>query len=248
MKTIKLQRVMLIPDTHVPYHNKQAVKLVLKVMQALKPDVVAVLGDFCDFYQVSFHLKDPERALRFEQELRIAGGLLRQIEQYCKKRKIYVHGNHEYRLDRYVNEKAPHLKELIMNQDILGLKEHGWEEVPYKEDTTIGKLFLTHDVGQSGKHSTRQAMEAYMDNVVIGHNHRLDYHVQGNARGIPHVGASFGWLGDVNQIDYMHKMKARSTWALGFGVGYLNSKNGYIYLQPVPIVDGTCCVEGRLFS
>lgn len=45
----------------------------------------------------------------------------------------------------------------------------------------------------------------------------------------------------------MYKVKANRDWALGFGMGYLR-ENGFVYLQPVPIVEYSCVVEGRLFT
>ena len=44
-------------------------------------------------------------------------------------------------------------------------------------------------------------------------------------------------VGDVRQVDYMFRVKANRDWALGFGVGYVRD-NGFVYLQPVPIVEG----------
>lgn len=83
--------------------------------------------------------------------------------------------------------------------------------------------------------------------MVTGHDHAINYCVRGNATGEAHVSPTFGWLGDRDKVDYMHKIKAYRDWALGFGIGYLGD-NGYIYLVPVPIVDYTCVVEGRLFT
>jgi hypothetical protein len=45
----------------------------------------------------------------------------------------------------------------------------------------------------------------------------------------------------------MHRASAKKNWALGFGVGYLDPSTGYTYLTPVPIVRGTCMVNGELF-
>jgi hypothetical protein len=45
----------------------------------------------------------------------------------------------------------------------------------------------------------------------------------------------------------MFRVKANRDWALGFGVGYVRD-NGFVYLQPVPIVENSCCVEGKLFT
>ncbi len=44
----------------------------------------------------------------------------------------------------------------------------------------------------------------------------------------------------------MHRIKAIKDWTLGFGIGYLDTKTGIVYLSPVPIVKGTCMIEGKL--
>ena len=58
----------------------------------------------------------------------------------------------------------------------------------------------------------------------------------------------FGWLGDVEEIDYMNQVKARKEWSLGFGLGYLDTKTGVVYLVPVPIINGTVLIEGKIVS
>jgi hypothetical protein len=129
----------------------------------------------------------------------------------------------------------------------MGLAD--WDVIEYMEDTQIGKMNVTHDIGYAGVTSTRKTMLDYQDNVIMGHNHILQYHVEGNAKGVNHVGASFGWLGDVRRVDYKHQMKARKEWVLGFGIGTMRSDNGYMYLQPVPILhDYTCVVDGKLYQ
>jgi hypothetical protein len=72
--------------------------------------------------------------------------------------------------------------------------------------------------------------------------------VEGNAVGEQKLSAQFGWLGDVTQVDYMHKAKALKNWALGFGVGYYDPSSGYSYLTPVPIVKYTCVVNGKFYK
>ena len=116
------------------------------------------------------------------------------------------------------------------------------------EYTRIGKLFVTHDVGAAGKYAVYQTLATYEHSIVTGHTHRLAYIVEGNAIGEYKVATQFGWLGDVDQVDYLHRAKAKKDWALGFGVGRLDPATGYVYLSPVPIVNGTCVVEGRLYT
>jgi len=72
--------------------------------------------------------------------------------------------------------------------------------------------------------------------------------VEGNANGDRHVSAMFGWLGDVEEIDYMHRVKAMKDWSLGFGIGYLDTATDIVYVIPVPIIKGTCLIEGKLIT
>jgi hypothetical protein len=87
----------------------------------------------------------------------------------------------------------------------------------------------------------------YQHTVVAGHTHRMQYVVQGSAVGECKLGATFGWLGDVDQVDYMCRAKARSDWALGFGAGYIDPSSGFLYLVPVPVVEKTVMFNGRLY-
>ena len=56
-----------------------------------------------------------------------------------------------------------------------------------------------------------------------------------------------GWLGDLEAVDYMHRIRMARDWAHGFGVGYMTA-DGVVHVTPVPIVQNTCCVNGSLFS
>lgn len=242
-----LERIVVWPDTHAPYHDKRAVELVLHVMDKLLFSKTILIGDFIDYDSVSPHLKNLEYENKLEKELSSAAAILRKIEVRCPGEKFYIYGNHEDFLRRYIAGQAPALYHLVDELKYLGISEDKWKVIPYKKDMKVGRVYFTHDVGSTGANAVQAAMNAYQDNVVTGHTHRIKYIVEGNAKGVSHVSASFGWLGDVTKVDYMHQIKARRDWALGFGVGYLRS-NGFVYLQPVPIVDYTCVVEGRLFS
>lgn len=244
-----LKRVLILPDSHTPYHDKKALEGLImgKVMPGLKFDILVILGDWFDNYCVSNFVKDPRRLRGLKKELEVGVGLLKKFEAYPFERRIFIEGNHETRLFRTASAKMPEAYEFLEDKWQDYFPKDKWEYVPYMEDITIGRLYLTHDVGRSGVNSTLLSLVDYQDNVVVGHNHIMDYVVRGNAKGTPHIGASFGWLGDVDKIDYRHRMKCRRDYVLGFGVGYLRP-NGFIHVQPVPIIGDSCVVEGRLFG
>jgi predicted phosphodiesterase len=242
-----LKKILIIPDVHRPYHDKRAWSLLLRVGMAFKPDKIVTLGDFADFYCVSSHDKDPNRVNGLEAEVADVNVALDELDQLKAKEKIFITGNHENRLERYLMTKAPELFNMMGIKELFQLKKRNWKYVPYKNHIKIGKLHITHDTGKAGKYAHYQSMDDFQDNTVIGHTHRLGYTVVGNAKGVPHVGAMFGWLGDVEQVEYMHRIKALRDWALGFGIGY-EEPNGNMHLQPVPMVDYKVVVEGKLYK
>ena len=240
--------VLFVPDAHIPYHHTAGWTLMLMAAADLKPHTICVIGDLADFFGVSDHLKDPRRARQLEQEVAEVNSALDQLDSLGAQRKIFVEGNHEDRLRRYLEAKAPELFGFVDVPSLFSLDRRGWEYVPYHEYTRIGKLFVTHDVGAAGKYAVYQCLATYEHSIVTGHTHRLAYIVEGNAVGEYKVSAQFGWLGDVDQVDYMHRAKAKKDWALGFGVGSLDPSTGYVYLTPVPIVNGSCVVNSKLYT
>lgn len=242
-----LKKILFVPDTHVPYHDKKAFALMLKAMRVFKPDIVALLGDFADFYTVSSHSKDPKRAFKLEEELFEVQSALKQLKSLGAKKYVFVAGNHEDRLQRYMQDRAPELNHLINIPNVLGLGKD-WEYVPYRSDYRLGSLYLTHDTGSAGRNSIFKCLDSYQHSNVTGHTHRIAYIVEGNAAGEQKIAVQFGWLGDTEAADYMHRMKARKDWSLGFGIGYLDTVTGYVYMVPVPIVNYTCLVEGVLYK
>ncbi len=201
-----------------------------------------------DCYSLSAHLKDPTRVFRWVEERAVGRKLRRQLDALGASRKVFTEGNHEYRLIRYIRDKAPELDGVLSMDDELELSASGWEYIPYREHVKVGKVYFTHDTRNSGKYTTSRALDAFQHSVSIGHHHQMQYMIEGDATGKYRVGAQFGWLGDPKQADYMNRIKALRTWSLGFGVGYHDQSSGLVFLTPVPIVKYTCALEGRIFK
>lgn len=244
----KLEPILVVPDVHRPYHDKRAWKLMMKVAKEFKPVHLYTIGDYLDFYSVSDHSKDPLRALQLDKEIKDGAEGLDELDALKPKYKTYLGGNHEWRLQRYLQNKAPELFPILKVEELLKLKQRGWTYVPYKEDTKIGKVYLTHDVGYAGRHAVTQSLDAYQHSIITGHSHRFSYIVEGNAVGEHKLSAQFGWLGDAKQVDYMHRAKVNKNWALGFGIGYVNPATKIVYMQPVPLIKYTAVVNGKLYS
>lgn len=244
-----LEPVLFVPDVHRPYHDKRAWRLFMQAARFLKPKHLVIIGDFADFYTVSAHSKDPRRALKLDVELADVRHGLDELDALKPSgRKIYIEGNHCDRWRRYLQDKAPELFGALTVPELFSLDKRGWEFVPYKQYTKLGAVHLTHDCGSSGRYSVFRCLDTFQHSVVTGHSHRLAYIVEGDATGEPRVSAQFGHLVDVEATDYMHSHRANKDWGRGFGVGYHDPSTAYVYLTPVPIVNYTCAINGKLFS
>lgn len=243
----QVERILFVPDVHVPFEDRRAWELMLHVARALRPETIVVLGDFADMWAVSAHDKSPTRRDNLESEMKAVAIRLDELDALGARRKIYCEGNHEDRLSRYITRAAPELFEFVSFPRIHRLDERGWEWVPYREHARVGKVFVTHDLGEAGIYAAARARGTMGGNVVIGHVHRMGVHYASTAEGTGHVSASFGWLGDATQARYLPAAK-RAAWQIGFGLGYLEPATGHVHLQAVPIVGYKCVVEGRLFG
>lgn len=241
-----LERLLIVPDTHVPYHDRRAVDLVLAAGEKFKPDRVIHMGDLGDFYEISDYVKDPTRAFAFDEEVEQCRLVRSAFDALGAKRKDFIEGNHENRLPRYLKKQAPELFGAVTVDGLLKLTENDWSITPYEDSLKVGSVYFTHaGSGTSGRYSTARAVDEFQESVVIGHHHSQAWLVEGDALGNHHVGAQFGWLGDERFVDYTKRVKVRRKWSLGFGLGYHNKRTGTIYLVPCPIVKYRCLVEGE---
>lgn len=241
----RLEKFVIIPDVH---HNDAHpdYRVMLRAMNIFEPEGIMVLGDFGDAASLSAHPKTERGADDFKAEV---AGIEKELDILDRlpgvKWKKYIEGNHEWRLQRYLANNAQALMGMLDIKSCLHLVERGWEFTPYMNHTSIGKIHFTHDTGQAGVNAHRSAQMIFMGSAVIGHTHRMAYEVRGVWGGPPVVTAMFGWLGNPEKITYVHQAAA-AMWPRGFGLGYHDLETGLVYLVPVPIVNGTCLVEGRL--
>jgi predicted phosphodiesterase len=252
MPSVELQPALIVPDSHRPYHDQRAWDLMLQVGKAIKPKRLVVIGDLADFYAVSSHSKSLDRTLSMDEEIADVNKGLDELDALGAKHKEFIAGNHEDRLTRYLQDRAPELFKVVGIPQLFKLEDRGWNYTPYRSDVEIGKVHFTHDVGASGRNAAFRALDTYQHSVITGHTHRMQFLVEGNATGEVKLSAQFGWLGDKTKVDYMHRAKVYKDWALGFGVGYFNPATGVFYMVPVPIIEVggeyTAMVNGKLFT
>jgi predicted phosphodiesterase len=244
-----MKKYLIIPDVHAMNHDVKAWNTMYKVAKYTQPHGLIILGDFLDGEAVSFHSKDPERSgVLLRDEIKIANTLLDQLDKLNFKDKRFALGNHEFRVNRYIADKAPDLFGLVDVTSLMQLRERGYKVTPYMQYGRVGKLIYTHECGKSGINAITDALRKFDASVVHGHTHSFSMAVQGNARGEKHVGLCPGWLGNAKAAKYAHAIHKNINWSHGFGMADFR-ENGHVYLQPINILPNyTCFYNGKLYQ
>jgi len=240
-------RCLFIPDAHIPYHDRVAWAVTVAAAREFKPHIVVVLGDLIDFYQISRFSRSPTRQLTLEDEVCATRDALDELDTLGAQWKLYIAGNHEERMATYLATRAPELFDLVSVEDLLSLSSRGWQFKPYREHAFLGKTLVTHDLQQAGVTAIRTARTHAGCGVIIGHTHRMGMHFLAEVDGVALPAVGFGWLGRHEMADYRTRHLAQREWVHGFGIGHM-SADGLLWPQCIPIINGSCCVEGIMVS
>ncbi|MBX3018010.1 MAG: hypothetical protein KF767_08980 [Bdellovibrionaceae bacterium] len=250
-----LETCLVIPDCHRPWHHVRAYNLMLEVGTFIKPKHVILLGDYADVYNLSGHgPKDPGMITNMKREIDSVNEGLDELDKlFPKSKKKYIEGNHEWRLTRYIQNRAPELFGVMDWEGLTSLKERkGWEWVPWEPTqlTPIGpsksKLLARHrPLGSSMKASAQRALCS----MVYGDNHKIEETHFTSIKGEEHVCFSVGWLGDKRQQQVFGYVAGMAQWQLGFGIVHVDPRTGYFYHEKIHILDNiTCMVNGKRFK
>lgn len=245
------QKWLVWPDTHIPYHDKRKVKVMLDIVKKWQPDRITLLGDLDDMKAPSrFASGTPDEwtdrvdittethTKKFVVELRDTAGNETEID--------YFEGNHEVRLPNYIAKNAKALHGLvtlpkILDLDNLGIKWYTYED-PAQE---IYKGWYVHHGSKVSKHSSYSAqaeLNSYFVNGFSGHTHRLGrYHFNSEGTG-QLVWMECGHLSDVSKQKYTQV----HNWQHGFAYAYVD--RGKVHPQQVQFVGNTCYLDGVKFT
>jgi predicted phosphodiesterase len=240
------RKAFVMYDPHIPYHNEHAYSVALDYAVDFEPDDIIIGGDFADFKHVSFWKDAPGRA-NFTDEINVVRGYLMNLRTlFPTQRVIYLEGNHEARLARYLYTKAPELyglpeltvPTLLKLADLnieyvsnISLLTHG--QSPFK----LGKLFVLHGhevkMSWDGINLARTMYLRTHQNVLFGHHHQAQQFTFKKLDG-KHDGS---WMvGGLCQLSESYQ--PMNNWIHGFATVKYNPVTGYFKVRNKIIIDG----------
>lgn len=244
-------RVLIWPDTHLPYADPKAVSLALQIGKYYQPDLVILLGDMLDctgFSRFPHDQINPKSFLQTElDEWHSLAESIREMAPHAERR--FILGNHEDRIERWLWSQ-PQLYGLtgMRLASLLTLGEHGFRPEVEREITLCnGSLTVTHGTrigGQGSGLAARQELQRFGTSTVTGHTHRLALVTVRDKVGL-RQGIESGHL----SLNPPHYAPSVQNWTQGVTIGEISACGNDFELRPVPFrLSYRALVDGREFS
>ena len=242
LKRKRFETFLWMGDQHVPYQDVKTNKMVLKFCKDLKPDTIILGGDVMDFYSVSSYDKDPSRANKLQKEIDKGIKYLEKVRSASSNSKImYLEGNHENRLERYL-KRHPELWD-IKALKIPSLLELTELDIKYKQHY-LHKNFLFKHGDYCNKYSSNKELEVEGINGMSGHSHRNQMFSK-NTRAGYLAWYTVGHLSDEKMADYI---KGIPNWQQGIAVIHFKKNSKRYHVTQLPIVKNKLVYEGEEYK
>lgn len=235
-------------DWHVPYEDKKTLRLFFEFVENQQPGVIHLLGDLTDCYQLATFEKDPARKAHLQDDLDSLATYLHQLRKLAPKaRIIFMEGNHEYRLRRWLWRQGAELAGLrcLDWSGLLGLKKLRVKFRSFRDPYKIGHLWFTHGhlIRKHSAYTARAMIEEVGGNVIFGHTHRMGVHHVRNWD--THHGAwENGCLCSLDVVSREYKT-GPPNWQQGWSAIYFH--NGWFDVHPIHVVNHKYVFNGELF-
>lgn len=222
-------RILVLSDIHIPYHDIDALKIALEHGKKLNPNAILLNGDTIDMYHASRFIKD--------KRLRDLGGELEMTRDFLN----YLHdefscpiyfkiGNHEARWENYLRTQAPELLGItdFELKNVLQFGSIGVVEIKSTQLIRAGKLCILHghEFGHSVFSPVNVARGLYTrakSDSLIGHHHQTSEHTEKDLNGNVVTTYSLGCLAGLSP-EYMPFNK----WNHGFAFVEFDNNGDYL--------------------
>ncbi len=185
-------RILIVNDTQHPFQDNATLEAVEKFWEDFKPDIEVYNGDILDFYSISSFDKNPTRRFHLQDELdTVRAWLISRAEANPNARRVFIEGNHEDRLRRFLWHNKPELSSLraLEPEKLLGLTDVGAERLAYRSIFDFLGFRIEHGWKASGGDTpypinvSRYMASKTSSSGLCGHTHRFSMYAWTNSKG-----------------------------------------------------------------
>lgn len=207
-------KAIIAADFHVPTYDEKSLKEYLTYIKLNKHDKIIIAGDFLDLYAISKFDSAPSRADDLQWELTIAKEILQKIRDISDKEIIYIVGNHEERMEKFLSRgknKALYNLGCLKIENLLDFQKYKITKI--NDIYNLNKNWIVTHGSKCGVSAAQGEALSYMKSGISGHTHReltfkrkfLDELVEWH---------TLPCMADISQAHYAAKF--RHAWNNGF--------------------------------
>jgi len=250
-----VKRYVVTPDKHFPYADRQAIKVLCKAIEILKPDGYIDLGDTGEWggashwrwkgkVKPSLEWYLPEIITDIEDVNKGMDIIDEALDKASTKERHFCEGNHELWMAQFV-ESYPYLSEYNI-YDCLRLKERGYTYHKAGEFLDIGKLSFYHGHLYGGIHHCANHLRRYGRSMIYGHWHDLQTYTSTSSGG-PITAWSIGCLKEMQGESVAFTKGRPINWSHAFAIVDYVGQNDF-FVNVVEIKNGKAIVEGKVIN
>ena len=228
-------------DIHYPYQDKNALNAVCQFISDVKPEILVYGGDQLDQTPVSHwlvnNLRDREgKRLKTDYD-NFNSDILSRMEKLSNwKEKVWIIGNHEYWIEKYIDEH-PELEGLIEPEGYFDLKKRGYKIIPFNSCYRIGRMSIIRGLYINQFHA-KKTLDTWGESSCVYYGHKHDFQVYSaifrGGDGLPRLASSCGCLCNLNP-DF--KKGTPNNWCHGF-LYFQVRRDGTFTSIVIPIING----------
>jgi len=214
------------------------VALVLDIIEDIGADRIILNGDLLDFYNINAHgPKHPIVGTLLDDELSRGRMFLNDLRARFKKQEIvFLFGNHEHRLERFIIKNCKALYDIISLDKLLGLGQLKikWYRYNSRYQIEDSNVFVQHSPPSYAKNGAMVSLERNLDvSTIYGCTHREQKAVRNGGSGNKYYCYFNGWLGSTTlspeHAEIFSYTKGHENWQQCFSIVTIeNRKDAFI--------------------
>lgn len=241
-------------DAHYPKVHRPTWQACLDFCRSNRVGIFVFGGDNLDCGAISHHTKGKPKLRPTGQMKADLDGFRREmldkldplLPHGCVK--VWLTGNHEDWLSQMLEEQ-PELDGLLSFTEYLELEKRGWIVKPQGGHFKHGKLKWIHGdvVTGSGINAVRNALNTYVENIVMGHGHTA----ASATKTLPHSNRHKwqAWMmGTGGELDHGYLKNKPTGWLNQFGITEFHGPRGLFNHYPVTVFGRSFAFGGRVYG
>jgi hypothetical protein len=238
---MRITKTGIINDLHLlPNTPRPIVDLVLDAFEDIAIDRLVINGDLLDFININLHgPKHPDVKSTLQDEILAGREFFEELrDRFPKIHIVFLYGNHEDRLDRFILKNAKVFwdicrLEVMLNLEALNVEFYEYNHKYQLENTS---LFIQHSPPSYGVNGARTSLLTKLDeNYIFGCSHREQHAAVTTGSGQVYRCWFNGWLGSRTITREAEKIfsyaKGHTNWQACAGVAYVIDGVDFTYNQ-----------------